>query len=88
MQGTDVDMRDRSGCVFRLDAQDLRVFVASGLDGKVASTAAAVLATGLRVVGELDQAVLLTCANQHSHGLDLLHVQRWVQLVRLVIARV
>ena len=76
-------MWDRSGCVFRLDAQDLRVFLASGLDGKVASTAAAVLATGLRVVGGHDQAVLLTCPNQHSNGLDLLHVQRWVQLVSL-----
>ena len=79
-------MWDRGSCVFRLDAQDLRVFVASGLDGKVASSAAAILATGLRVVGELDQAVLLTCPNQHSKGLDLLHMQRWGELLSLVIA--
>lgn len=67
-------MEDRSRSLFQVDATVLRLFLASGVDGRVASSVSAVQANGLRVACGPNEFVLLTSAS--AAGAELLHVQR------------
>ncbi len=80
LQGRHINMEDRLGCLFQLDATALHLFAALGLDGMAASSYTSIHAAGISILGQNPGQALLSCGEHSESGLDYQVVHRYARL--------